>query len=331
MSGDKKRRSILVGLVPGFVRRDFLRKVIALTFAVIVWNRVSVKLDEESVIRGVPVSISIPEGFIRLDDNKNSVDVTLRGPHNQLLELSASDISLKVKPRRVKVGENKVILGKKDVAVPLGVSVVSIAPEKIMVRLDRKMVREAQVELVCSGMLLDDYAFRVAELSPNVVTVSGPQGVVERLNSLRTEPVTLKRENVEDFDCEVRIRHPARVEVRPNRVLAKIEIYKNRDSRAFENVPIKPYGFIPPGTRLTFKPETVSVLVEGTKRAVELATPGKLRPFVDMSELRGPGKWRLKTQCWLNDKELAVKRMTPAVVEVTLERRGEKAKPGKQE
>ena len=330
MSGDKKHFKILVKLVPGFIRRDFLRKFIALAFAVIVWNRVSVNLDEENVVRGVPIKISIPEEFIRLDDANDSLDVTLRGPHNQLVELSAADISVKVKPRRVTVGVNNVILGKKDVVVPLGINVVSIAPEKITVSLDRKMVKEAPVELVCSGMLLDDYAFRVAELNPNVVTVSGPQGVVDRLDTLRTEPVTLRRENVEDFDCEVQIRHPAKVDVRPNRVLAKIEIYKNHDSRVFENVPINPYGFIPPGTQLTFKPGTVSILVEGTKRAVERATPDKLKAFVDLSELHGPGEWRMKTQCWLNDKELSVKRLTPATVKVVLEKcRDKEAKANK--
>ena len=331
MSGDKEHRSVWKRLVPGIIRRDFWRKFIALAFAVIVWNRVSAKLDEENVVRGVPVKIAIPAGFIRLDDARDSVDVTLRGPRNQLIDLSASDISVKVKPTQLRVGENKIVLEKKDVVVPLGISVVSIAPEKITVRLDRKMAKEAPVELVCSGMLLDDYAFKVGELNPNVVMVSGPQGVVENLKTLRTEPVTLKRENVEDFDCEVKIRHPAKVEVRPDSVIAKIEIYKNRDSRVFDEVPIKPYGFIPPGMQLTFEPRTVSILVEGTKRAVELATIGKLKPFVDVSNLHGPGEWRLKIECWLNDKELSVKKLTPATVKVTLKKRRDKAKANKQE
>jgi len=319
MSGDKKKQNKKrFRLVPGFIRRDFWRKFIALAFAVIVWNRVSVKLDEEKVLRRVPVDVAIPAGYVRIDDTPLKVSVTLKGSKNRLMNLSSKDVHVQVRPRSPKLGNNRIRIVPGDVSVPANVAVAMVDPDTVLVSLDRKMVKDVPVELVCSGMLLEDYAFRMAGLIPNSTNVSGPWHLVEPIKSIRTEPVILGKENVEDFDCEVKLRHSPKVSVAPNSVTAKIEIYKNHDSRAFEGVQVKPYGFLPPNSVLTFKPDKVSILVEGTKKTVELTTLEELKPFVDVSKLGKTGKWRLKVKCWLNKKEVSVKNIDPATVEVTL-------------
>jgi len=322
MSGDKqKRKSLVARLIPGFIRRDFWRKFIALAFAIIVWNRVSVKLDEEVVLRHVPVEVIVPSGYIRTDDAKLSVNVVLKGSKNRLTGLDTKNVTIKVKPRFPKIDDNKITLSPRNVSAPSDVTVVSVDPDVVAIRLDRKMVKEVPVKLIITGMLLEDYAFRMSSMIPDSVTVSGPSALVERVASIRTEPVVLKKENVEDFECSVKLRHSSELIVEPDSVTARIEIYKNRDSRAFDEVPLKPYGFIPSGCALTFKPEKVSILVEGSKRAVELTTSDDLKPFIDLSAIKGPGKWRLDVKCWLNDKEISVKEIKPSTVEVVLEKK----------
>ena len=322
MSGDttKNKKSVL-RLVPGFIRRDFWRKFIALAFAIIVWNRVAAKLDSERVLRHVPVRISVPAGYVRTDDAPFSTELTLKGSKSRLMGLSLDDIFIEVEPAAPKVGVNKIPISPDDVSPMPGVTVAAVELRSISLKLDKKMEKEVPVELVCSGMLSEDYAFKVVGLTPPSVTITGPRTLLEKIKTLRTEPVVLKKEDVKNIERMVKIRHDGRITVRPKELLAKIEIYKNRDSRTFENVPIKPYGFIPsPGFELTFKPDHVSILIEGTKRAVELATPDEMHPFVEISGLKKPGTWQLETQCWLKNKELSVKAVKPSKIEVTLKK-----------
>jgi hypothetical protein len=44
--------------IPGFIRKDFLRKLVAFFFAVLVWKAVDVQLHEFETISSVPVRIN---------------------------------------------------------------------------------------------------------------------------------------------------------------------------------------------------------------------------------------------------------------------------------
>ncbi|NOY75794.1 MAG: hypothetical protein GXP32_08390, partial [Kiritimatiellaeota bacterium] len=132
-----KNKSIF-RFVPGFIRRDFWRKVIALFFAILIWARVSAQLEDEQIFRDLPVSISIPPGYVVMDSAPITTDITLKGSKQRLLRLKPTDLTISVGIKKPVRGQNEMRIKKKNVALPPGVSVERIERNRIVLKLDRK-------------------------------------------------------------------------------------------------------------------------------------------------------------------------------------------------
>ena len=53
--------------IPAIIRNDFLRKFIALFFAILVYFMVANRIGIEEQIQNVPVEIELPGGLVNLD------------------------------------------------------------------------------------------------------------------------------------------------------------------------------------------------------------------------------------------------------------------------
>ena len=167
---------------------------------------------------------------------------------------------------------------------------------------------------------MEGYALNPVHLIPQEVTISGPKSIIEKTIDIKTKSIVLEKEYVEDFDCSAEIDNKRNISVSPKTVSARIEIYKKYDIREFRNLTIKPFGHLPGAEKLEINPIYSSVSVEGVKNAVEIITSEQIRPFVDISEIDEPGEYTLNVQCWLNNKELSVKEIKPATVNVKVSR-----------
>lgn len=316
MSSDKKT---ILRFVPGFIRHDFWRKTIALFFAILIWARVAAQLQDEQIFRDLPVSITIPSGYIALDDVPITTDVTLKASKQRLLRLKPDDLNVSVRIIKPICGENKITLSKKNVALPPGVSVERMERKHFVLRLDRNAVKKVPVRLNITGALLDDYTYAVEALIPSDVRVSGPESVVGRLKEIQAAPIVLGKMNVEDFECSLNLKIGSNVTVSPKIVTVKVDVFKKYDSRTFDALNIKPFGFMPRTSRsVVFDIKTASVKVTGLKQAVELLTAENLHPFVDISEIDKPGEYTLSVQCWSSVDNMLVKEIKPGTVQATV-------------
>lgn len=315
MSKNKKNK---IQLIPGFISNDFWRKVIALFFAVLVWERVTAKLDVSQKMRSIPVSISMP-GYVLLENRQVRVDVELKGSQQHLNRLTSRDIEINVTIDNPKKGLNKVIISKHNITVPKGISVASITPNDIDIYLDKKMMKKIPVKLIYSGSLLDGYAINPLLIIPQEVTVTGPESIVKAMKYIKTEPITLRKDFVEDFDCQSKLDLEERnISVNPKEISARIEVYQKFNIRKFQNVSIKPFGYLPDGSRFTIEPANAAVILKGLKNVVEVTTPDDFKVFVDLSNIDAPGEYTLNVQCLIDKKDLVVKKIIPSTVNVTV-------------
>jgi YbbR domain-containing protein len=313
MSKNKKTK---IRILPGFIVNDFWRKIIALFFAVLVWERVSARLDESQKIRGIPVVLSMP-GYIPLDNKSVKVDIVLRGSQQQLNKITANDIKITLNVKKPKEGINKLIISQKDITVPHGVSIASIEPDEFEIILDEKMTKKVPVKLIYSGALLDGYALNPIHIIPQEVTITGPKSLIDKPEYIKSKPIVLKKDFVEDFDCRVRIdTENKNISVTPKEVSARIEIYKEYDVREFRNVKIKPFGYIPGIKKITIQPDVSTIIVSGLKNVIEVMTTDEIRPFIDISTIDKPGEYTLNVQCLLDNSALNVKEIFPTTVNV---------------
>jgi YbbR domain-containing protein len=316
MNSDNKS---ILRFVPGFIRHDFWRKFIALFFAVLIWARVAAQLGDEQIFRDLPVEITIPTGYVAVDAAPVTTDITLKGSKQRLLRLNPKDINVSFRIDKPICGENKLTITKKNVTLPPGVSVERIERKRFVLRLDRKAVKKVPVRLNITGALLDDYTYAVDTLIPSEILVSGPETKVKRIKEIQAAPIALGKVNVEDFECALRLKTPSGVTLSPKTVTVKVDIFKKYDTRTFESLTIKPFGFPPKNSRsLDFDVKTVSVRVAGLKQAVEVLTGDDLHPFVDISKVDKPGEYTLSVQCWVGVENVFVKEIKPGTIQVTI-------------
>ena len=125
---------------------------------------------------------------------------------------------------------------------------------------------------------------------------------------------------MEDFECSVNIVPGDNVSVSRDKITAMIEIYKKHDIREFSKILIKPFGTPSDSAHVVLKPDTAFVIVGGVKKSVELMNENQLHPFVDITGLKVPGIYNLKVECWMDDKDVNVKKIQPGKIEVELKK-----------
>ncbi len=307
-----------VKIIPGFIAYNFWRKFIALFFAILVWERVTARLDDTQNIRRIPVEINML-GYVMSNDTHVYADVILKGSKQRLNKIKPNDITIEVNLKNPKKGTNKLVIRKSDVSIPKGVAISDIEPDEISIDLDEKWTKKVPVKLKHTGTLMEGYALNTVLLVPQEVTISGPKKIIDTIKDISTKPIILGKDNVEDFDYDkLQLDSKRNITVNPKEVFARIEIYKKYDIRQFKDLLIKPFGYVSKGEKLEIKPQQVSVSLGGAKSAIEVITTDKIRPFIDLSGIEKPGEYTLNVQCWLNNSELSVKEIKPATVNVIL-------------
>ena len=316
--------------IPGFIANDFFRKLISLFLAVLVWERVASRLEDNQNIRAVPVRITVPEGYVVTSMAPSRVDLILKGSKQNLNRLTPADIDISLNIPYPHVGENQIEISRKTITVPHGIAVEAIEPgNMITLKVDERMIKQIKVEPRFTGSLLSGYEYNVLRTNPEFVTVSGPRTVVEKIIGIKTRRILLQKENVEDFECVASVKDEYKnVKITPEDISVKVEIFKKYSTRKYSGVTIKPYGFLPPGTDMNLSASEAAVIIVGEKKEIELLTKSEIHPFVDVSEIDAPGEYTLNLHCWVDKNGMTVKQIQPMTVNVSVKKCSDSV-PGK--
>ncbi|MBN1864954.1 MAG: hypothetical protein JW808_08640 [Victivallales bacterium] len=322
-SEDSKKNKF--GFIPGFIRRDFLRKLIALFFAVLIWQRVDSEISETETFGSIPVHVTLPASLDRVDNQPLLVSVKLKGSRRLLSKLSGAEININARLGEPDAQHKSpmVVMHRidslRDVSVPRGISVMQVKPEIISVSVDKRISRTVPVKMVHSGMLMDGYSFRVASLIPSEVTITGPESIIKFINDIKTEPLAFRVENINDFEVDLALAKRDNIVASRQSVTAYIEIFKRYDLKEFVGVPVKVLGAAEAPAKVSTEPREVMVVVHGIRRSLEVMGLGDLNAHVDISGLAVPGKYALDVRCWLDSPDIKVQMIKPEQVEVNLE------------
>lgn len=315
-----------IHLIPGFIRHDFPRKLIALFFAVLVYYIVSYKIGKSVKVQGVPVNIAVPAELVNMDSTVPKVTVTLRGSERRLSRISPADIKIKVK-----VDESKFMpelpynlrINPEDVKTPLGTRVVSIVPSEMLLLLENKISKPVEIKAKFNSVrnLPKDYAVGKVKLNPSSAMVTGPKSIVEKIQVISTSPIPLDKTTVDNFDYRVKLTGNYNdVKITPEAVTAEVEIVKEYLSRTFKTIPIR---ILRSTGNSRLKAEFVStphadVVVSGVKGQIMQLKPKLIKPYVDISGLDKPGNYSVGVHCWVDFQDVSIKSIYPKQVQVKL-------------
>jgi YbbR domain-containing protein len=305
------------------ISRDYLRKLIAVCFALLVWWKISIQIGVEEIIRNVPVNIVTSELTVNLDESVKYVDITVRGRSQKRLNtLSPSDFKI-----QLEVGDNAYaptkpvtfkITQSASISKPLGINITKTNPEILVLHFDRIATKEVPVIARFTGTTSEDYACGEVKLVPDKAVISGPESVMNSILRVQTEPIFLDRRTTEDFEYIVKITEPhGKVSVVPPKALAQVEIYKKFDTRTFSGIPVYVLGTASPGkTVKKMAPQNVDITIGGVKSTLEVMNGSELSAFIDITSVKEPGLSKAKVQCFINLPNIKVNTVTPSEIEV---------------
>jgi hypothetical protein len=270
---------------------DLPVKIICLTAAVILllFHRMNT-LTERFI--SVPLRVSVPSGFAIAASYPKSVRVTLRGEEESIFPILEEDLEASVSLEGHKsagVFRAQVKVAKKGTALGVEPLEVKVEPQEIVFTLERKAEKTVSLIPDIKGSPAYGYELIQYSLSPQTVSIRGPQTVIQGIRALSTEEIDLTG-RAGSFVQKVKVNLPntlislageSSVEFRGTLQEALV-------SRQWDHVEIVCVD-LPPGFRLKEALPTGSVKVQGSQLAVEGLKPEQVRLILDCSAVRRAG------------------------------------------
>ena len=315
-------------IVPGFIRKNFLRKVIAVFFAILVYMKVSTELGEEKIIQGVPINF-ITHGNVEVMAYKpKTVNITIRASKKSVNLLTHTEFRVDIPVTEDMLNSQQstndahlnIDIDESFIHTPANVTIISVTPSDITVRCDKNISKKVLVDPQFAGSPPQDYEKGEISISPKHVTLTGPESILKEIKSINTQAIRLDRSTVASFQVEKQLQHIApKVIVTPERVQVKVEIYKALATRVFENIPL---FIMNKGDNLHFTPKlftkAIDITLHGLKSHLEVLTRSQIRAFIDVTKYDKPGIYQSKVDSWCKDPSLNVKFIEPSYVKVDL-------------
>ena len=312
-------------IIPGFIRNNFIRKAIALFFAIFIWLRVDDEITQDDTIRDVGVSLSLPSMLVRLDDNNVKLNINVKASRRILNKLTKDDFNVHINIKDTEFSKYPVSVTHKidknlDITAPSGVTILNIQPEVVTFSLDKKISKTVPIKLEYTGYLLEEYSYRVASMIPSSVIITGPESIVSSMKFIKSKPIILSPENVDDFEIDTPLVAKKNVSMSRRMTTVQIEIFKKFDTSDFDNIMIKPLGFPSSPAKVIFKPQQVTVTLYGIRKSLEVLKDSAIHPFIDITNLKVPGSYKLKVKYWIDDKNITVRGGAPEFIQVELKK-----------
>lgn len=330
------KRKKLWRKVPGIIRYDFVRKLLALLLALIVYAAVTDKMGVERDIHNVAVDIPAvltlpgapkPVTLLKIEGRNPKVKIRVRGSERILKNLSDYDFTIPVpvfKPDGYVPGAPyQLHLSPSDVKGPSRVQILSVEPEVLPVDFDVQEVKPVRVRAVfdTGSPLPEGYAVRKVTFSPQEVRVTGPRLALAKLEFLQTKPIPLSGITQSfDYSAELAESIPG-LKVSPERVFVQIDVARNIGSLTFSLLPLRVLDDSRENNCEFLSASRVDVTLSGLKGRLSQLKQEDVKPYIDVSSLKQPGIYNVEVACWVKNNAFRIVKIQPSNIKVQISKR----------
>ncbi|CDM66576.1 MAG: hypothetical protein IRZ19_05130 [Pyrinomonas methylaliphatogenes] len=268
---------------------DWALKALALGISLALWFAVASQRTPAAIrLRGVPLVFLLPNDVEIGNTPRDEVELTLRGAKSALDSLNVRNLVATVDLRNYELGERVLILTPDRISMelPEGVRIEDVEPDRIPIRLERRIVREVMVEPRFEGRLPDGFEIRRVQVMPELIKVRGPESHVNALQKVATESILLdgRRNSFTAQQVAVNIPDAKVVALEPS-VAVQVEIAEQRVERQISNITVI--------NDERHAPDHASIVVRGPRSVVESlraedltlklerSDDGSIRPHLD--------------------------------------------------
>lgn len=266
-----------------WLRSEPSLKIASVVLALFVWMYVR---SEEKPVQGFSVPLELdglPAHLSLVGETPDSVYVRVRATESVLRNLSPGRIHARLKLDGAKPGELSLPVTPGDVRVPRNVEVLRVDPQRITLRAEPRVTREVPVVARLKGQPAAGFEHDGYVLTPDRVTIEGPEGFVAQVREAVTDEVDLGNRR-ESFEIRVGI-VPERGGVRlagQTEARLRVNIREQRVTRSFAGIPLAPSFSEGVEYRVEFEPRIVTVVLEGTREVLDKVAVENIRAYLDL-------------------------------------------------
>ncbi len=297
------------------MRSNWHYALLAFLLALVTWyfvsgrEKVDVWMQASVQFAGMPENLVIRNGLLR------KINVRVRGPKGLIHTIEDKSLVYSLNLSNLKQGLNVFTLQPEMFPLSKTFEVMEINPPRVDINVDRIASRQVPVKPIWEGALDPDYQLMEVVTSPKEVIVRGPEKIVNDIQQLETQVITLPSATPGGIEEVVPLNLPNEIEADPGFVNVKLVF----------GVKTKPFSFTLPLTldnrsayEATLQPDQIVAEVE---IPLPIVRAGDVEQAVSASvvaeEFLGPGPYPRSPRVVLppGARLLSIK---PAYVELTL-------------
>jgi YbbR domain-containing protein len=296
-SRKNKGASSLIAFFKKIFIDDWPMKFVALLITITLWFGVSgLRTNTTARLKSVALNIKLQNDMELTSASLAEIDLFVTGDKRKVDPLNPRDLVASLDLTQMSPGERIVQLTPSNVVVdlPTGVSLDSVEPTQIPIKLERIIVKDLPIEPNFIGSPRNGLEFYSSETNPKTVRVRGPEGIVDGLTSLSSERIDL-RDRSESFvvDQLNLTNDNQRVRLLVAAVNLKVTIGPKRTSKVFE-LPLAVNGrnrtlvvtlYGPSQELKDLNPESLKILNPQSTKP-EVVIPDNLKASVEVKKIQ---------------------------------------------
>lgn len=298
-------------------------KIICLVFAVFLSEFYrGTLLDKRYLI--VPLTVENDGSLAPAEQYPAKIKVTVWGDATGIASIDEKDISAFINISDFQTeGTYRIPIKTRllGTVTPLGNIEISTEPSILTLRLATSIRKQVPVTLSLKGIPADGYEITESSLDPAVVEIEGPAELVEKVNELSTDPLSVEA-RTNGFSGTVAIvnNDPLISIVGKTQVQSTVKINETTIQRKFDNIPIyfeKQHKEL----SITADKKTGSLEIQGSKKLLETWSPSENILTVSCESITEPGVYTLPVVTVLSAEysKFKIRQMNPKSVQVTAE------------
>lgn len=183
-------------------------KLVSLGLSFLLWNLLGGK-DEVIRVVTVPVQfVNLAPDLAISTDYQRQVEVTIRSRRRIAVE-EVQGLSAEIDLQTMVAGNVQISLNERNISNrPLGVEVLSIAPNPLQLELEQIQHKTVEVRPRVEGEPAEGYELVQVLSSPQQVPISGLEAELAKVSHISTEPVDISGRS-SGFDAEVDLDSPS--------------------------------------------------------------------------------------------------------------------------
>ncbi len=173
-----------------FFTKNIGLKVASLLLAVILWFFVILSGRSEITLNAPVIFTNLP-ATLEIVDFPDKVTVTIEGQKRIIKNLKQEEVSAVIDLEKAKEGRSFYPLSKNNFKLPQTLAITSINPETVNLKIETQMKKTVPIKPYAFGLPEKGHVIVEMNVIPKSVEIEGPQSVIKKIRSIKTEPVDI--------------------------------------------------------------------------------------------------------------------------------------------